>query len=196
MAGRASRRPSTRSGPARSPARSERIRISGPDIEAAVLAALGLHADPVSTQIVQRDRHAALLTAIAILGGSLERFATEIRNLQHTEIGELQEPFKAGPEGLVGDAAQAQPDPLRADRRPRAAAPRVRPHRARGPAALARAGHQPQQRRAGDPPRRDDRAGLHARADDRADRGPGRPARADAREHRAWASACTRRRGC
>ena len=60
---------------------------------------LGLHADPVSTQIVQRDRHAALLTAIAIVGGSLERFATEIRNLQHTEIGEVQEPFKAGQKG-------------------------------------------------------------------------------------------------
>ena len=64
-----------------------------------MLAALGLHVDPVSTQIVQRDRHAALLTAIAIVGGSLERFATEIRNLQHTEIGELQEPFKTGQKG-------------------------------------------------------------------------------------------------
>jgi adenylosuccinate lyase len=70
-----------------------------PDVEAEVLAALGLHADPVSSQIVQRDRHAALLTAIAILGGTLERFATEVRNLQHTEIGELQEPFKAGQKG-------------------------------------------------------------------------------------------------
>jgi adenylosuccinate lyase len=71
----------------------------GPDIEAEVLAELGLHVDPASTQIVQRDRHAALLTAIAIVGGSLERFATEIRNLQHTEIGEVQEPFKAGQKG-------------------------------------------------------------------------------------------------
>jgi adenylosuccinate lyase len=71
----------------------------GPDIEAAVLADLGLHADPVSTQIVQRDRHAALLTAIAILGGSLERIATEVRNLQHTEIGEVQEPFRTGQKG-------------------------------------------------------------------------------------------------
>jgi len=71
----------------------------GPEIEAEVLALLGLHADPVSTQIVQRDRHAALLTAIAILGGSLERFATEIRNLQHTEIGEVQEPFRTGQKG-------------------------------------------------------------------------------------------------
>lgn len=71
----------------------------GPDIEAEVLADLGLHVDPVSTQIVQRDRHAALLTAIAILGGTLERIATEIRNLQHTEIGELQEPFRTGQKG-------------------------------------------------------------------------------------------------
>jgi adenylosuccinate lyase len=71
----------------------------GPDIEADVLAELGLHVDPVSTQIVQRDRHAALLAAIAITGGSLERFATEIRNLQHTEIGELQEPFRTGQAG-------------------------------------------------------------------------------------------------
>ncbi len=70
-----------------------------PAIEAEVLAALGLQVDPVSTQIVQRDRHAALLAAIAIVGGSLERFATEVRNLQHTEIGELQEPFRAGQKG-------------------------------------------------------------------------------------------------
>ncbi len=70
-----------------------------PAIEAEVLAELGLHVDPVSTQIVQRDRHAALLAAIAVTGGSLERFATEIRNLQHTEIGELQEPFRAGQKG-------------------------------------------------------------------------------------------------
>ena len=70
-----------------------------PDVEAEVLAALDLQVDPVSSQIVQRDRHAGLLTAMAVLGGSLERFATEVRNLQHTEIGELQEPFKTGQKG-------------------------------------------------------------------------------------------------
>ena len=70
-----------------------------PDLEAEVLGALGLHVDPVSTQIVQRDRHAALLAVIAVTGGSLERFATEIRLLQHTEIGELMEPFRAGQKG-------------------------------------------------------------------------------------------------
>ena len=70
-----------------------------PALEAEVLAALGLRVDPVSTQIVQRDRHAALLVAAAVLGGSLERLATEVRNLQHTEIGELQEGFRAGQKG-------------------------------------------------------------------------------------------------
>ncbi|MBI2777864.1 MAG: adenylosuccinate lyase [Chloroflexi bacterium] len=71
----------------------------GPDIEAEVLTALGLRVDPASTQIVQRDRHAALLAAIAILGGTMERIATEIRNLAHTEIGEVMEPFRAGQKG-------------------------------------------------------------------------------------------------
>ena len=132
-----------------------------------MLASLGLHVDPVSTQIVQRDRHAAFLTAIAIVGGSLERFATEVRNLQHTEIGELQEPFKAGQKGSSRDAAQAEPDPLRADRGSGAAAARLRPYSARGPAALARAGHQPFECRARHPARRDDPAGLHARPVDR-----------------------------
>jgi adenylosuccinate lyase len=85
-----------------------------PDIERDVLAALGLHVDPVSTQIVQRDRHAALLTAIAILGGSLERIATEIRNLQHTEIGEVQEPFKVGQKG--SSAMPHKRNPILAER--------------------------------------------------------------------------------
>ncbi|MBA3780001.1 MAG: adenylosuccinate lyase [Chloroflexi bacterium] len=70
-----------------------------PDLEEEVLSSLGLRSDPVSTQIVQRDRHAAFLAAIAITGGSLERFATEVRNLQHTEIGELLEPFRKGQTG-------------------------------------------------------------------------------------------------
>jgi adenylosuccinate lyase len=85
-----------------------------PEIERDVLAALGLHVDPVSTQIVQRDRHAALLTAIAILGGSLERIATEIRNLQHTEIGEVQEPFKVGQKG--SSAMPHKRNPILAER--------------------------------------------------------------------------------
>ena len=71
----------------------------GPDVEAEVLDELGLRADPVSTQIVQRDRHAAFITAIAIVGGTLERLATEVRNLQHTEIAEVMEPFRRGQKG-------------------------------------------------------------------------------------------------
>ena len=55
--------------------------------------------DGPSSRAHQRDRHAGAATAIAIVGGSLERFATEVRNLQHTEIGELLEPFKAGQKG-------------------------------------------------------------------------------------------------
>jgi adenylosuccinate lyase len=70
-----------------------------PDLEAEVLGELGLAADPASSQIVQRDRHAAFLAAIALTGGSMERLATEVRNLQHTEIGELQEPFRSGQKG-------------------------------------------------------------------------------------------------
>ena len=86
----------------------------GPDVEEEVLAELDLHADPSSTQIVQRDRHAALLTTMAVLGGSLERFATEIRNLQHTEIGEVMEPFKPGQKG--SSAMPHKRNPILAER--------------------------------------------------------------------------------
>jgi adenylosuccinate lyase len=70
-----------------------------PDIEAGVCAKLGLDRDPVSSQIIQRDRHAELLTALAIVAASLEKFALEIRGLQKTEIGEVEEPFGKGQKG-------------------------------------------------------------------------------------------------
>ena len=60
---------------------------------------LGLSVEPVSTQIVQRDRHAEFLTTVAIIGGSLEKFATEIRGLQKTEVREVEEPFAEGQTG-------------------------------------------------------------------------------------------------
>jgi adenylosuccinate lyase len=85
-----------------------------PGIEADALADLGLAVDPVSTQIVQRDRHAAFLAAIAVTGGSIERFATEVRNLQHTEIGEVQEPFRAGQKG--SSAMPHKRNPILAER--------------------------------------------------------------------------------
>ena len=61
-----------------------------------MLARLQLTAEPISTQVVARDRHAELLGAIALAGAGLERLATEIRHLQRTEVGEAQEPFKEG----------------------------------------------------------------------------------------------------
>jgi adenylosuccinate lyase len=72
---------------------------TAPDFEARVLTRLGLQAEPVSTQVVPRDRHAQLLSAIALAGAGLERLATEIRHLQRTEVREVQEPFRAGQKG-------------------------------------------------------------------------------------------------
>jgi adenylosuccinate lyase len=68
-------------------------------VEAHVLEGLGLATDPASTQVVSRDRHAELVTALAILGGTLERVAIEIRHLQRSEVGEAFEPFSAGQQG-------------------------------------------------------------------------------------------------
>jgi adenylosuccinate lyase len=70
-----------------------------PAIEEAVCHRLGLEPDAVSSQVVQRDRHAELLSALAITAASLEKFALEIRGLQKTEIGEVEEPFGKGQKG-------------------------------------------------------------------------------------------------
>jgi adenylosuccinate lyase len=70
-----------------------------PSIEAGVCRRLGLEPAPVSSQVIQRDRHADLLTTLAICGASLEKFALEIRGLQKTEIGEVEEPFARGQKG-------------------------------------------------------------------------------------------------
>jgi adenylosuccinate lyase len=70
-----------------------------PDIETAVCERLGLTPAPVASQVIQRDRHADLLAALAISGASLEKFALEIRGLQKTEIGEVEEPFAKGQKG-------------------------------------------------------------------------------------------------
>jgi len=71
----------------------------GPDVEARVLSRLNLKPEPVSTQVIPRDRHAAMLSTLALVATGLERIATEIRNLQRTEIGELAEPFSKGQRG-------------------------------------------------------------------------------------------------
>ncbi|MGH2863926.1 MAG: adenylosuccinate lyase [Solirubrobacteraceae bacterium] len=72
---------------------------TSPEFEARVLARLDLAREQVSTQVVPRDRHAELLSAIALAGAGLERFATELRHLQRTEVREAQEPFRAGQKG-------------------------------------------------------------------------------------------------
>ncbi len=70
-----------------------------PEVEAIACAKLGLAAAPVSTQIIQRDRHAQFITTLAIIASSLEKFATEIRALQRTEVLEAEEPFAEGQTG-------------------------------------------------------------------------------------------------
>ena len=70
-----------------------------PEIETIVCERLGLQPAPVSSQVIQRDRHAELLAALAITAASLEKFALEIRGLQKTEIGEVEEPFGKGQKG-------------------------------------------------------------------------------------------------
>ena len=85
-----------------------------PSVEARVMEALGLTAEDVSTQVVPRDRHAVVLARIAIAGGGLERFATEIRNLQRTEVREVEEPFGAGQKG--SSAMPHKRNPILAER--------------------------------------------------------------------------------
>ena len=71
----------------------------GPEYERRVLDRLGLTSEPVSTQVVPRDRHAELLQAISLAGAGLERFAQELRHLQRTEVREAEEPFRSGQKG-------------------------------------------------------------------------------------------------
>jgi adenylosuccinate lyase len=70
-----------------------------PEVEEAVCARLGLGPAPASSQILQRDRHAEVMATLALLAASLEKFATEIRALQRTEVREVEEPFGAGQKG-------------------------------------------------------------------------------------------------
>ena len=85
-----------------------------PTVEARVMEALGLAREDVSTQVVPRDRHAVVLARIAIAGGGLERFGTEIRNLQRTEVREVEEPFGSGQKG--SSAMPHKRNPILAER--------------------------------------------------------------------------------
>jgi adenylosuccinate lyase len=68
-------------------------------VERYVMMKLGLKTESITTQIIQRDRHASFLATLALVGSSLDKMATEIRSLQRTEIGELEEPFTRGQKG-------------------------------------------------------------------------------------------------
>jgi len=85
-----------------------------PAVEARVMEKLGLQREDVATQVVPRDRHAFLLATIAIAGAGLERFATEVRNLQKTEVREVEEPFAAGQKG--SSAMPHKRNPIRTER--------------------------------------------------------------------------------
>jgi adenylosuccinate lyase len=85
-----------------------------PAVEARVMQKLGLGREDVATQVIPRDRHADLLAAIAIAGSGLERFATEVRNLQKTELREVEEPFAAGQKG--SSAMPHKRNPIRTER--------------------------------------------------------------------------------
>jgi adenylosuccinate lyase len=85
-----------------------------PAVEARVMQKLGLGREDVATQVIPRDRHAELLSAIAIAGAGLERFATEVRNLQKTELREVEEPFAAGQKG--SSAMPHKRNPIRTER--------------------------------------------------------------------------------
>jgi adenylosuccinate lyase len=85
-----------------------------PELERIACERLGLEAAPVSTQILQRDRHAELLSALAVLAASVERFATEIRHLARTEVREVEEPFGPGQKG--SSAMPHKRNPITAER--------------------------------------------------------------------------------
>ena len=85
-----------------------------PRVEERVCSRLGLKPEPVSTQVIQRDRHAEFLTTLAVIGSSLEKMATEIRNLQRTDILEAEESFTKGQKG--SSAMPHKKNPITAER--------------------------------------------------------------------------------
>ena len=93
---------------------SARTRQPIPRVEAVACEQLGLQPAPTSTQVLQRDRHAELLNALALLASSLDRFATEIRHLSRTELREVEEPFGRGQKG--SSAMPHKRNPITAER--------------------------------------------------------------------------------
>jgi adenylosuccinate lyase len=71
----------------------------GPEIEADALARLGLEVEPISTQVIPRDRHATFMSVLGVIASSLDRIATEVRHLQRSDVREIEEPFRKGQKG-------------------------------------------------------------------------------------------------
>jgi adenylosuccinate lyase len=86
-----------------------------PAVEARVMEKLGLRREDVATQVIPRDRHAVLLSQVALAGAGLERFATEVRNLQRTEVREVEEPFASGAQ-KGSSAMPHKRNPIRTER--------------------------------------------------------------------------------
>src|SRR5262249_20094310 len=85
-----------------------------PEIETRALGALGLEPEPAANQVVQRDRHAALACALAVLGGTRDRLGVEIRHLMRTEVREAEEPFAERQKG--SSAMPHKRNPVRSER--------------------------------------------------------------------------------
>jgi len=83
-----------------------------PAVEEAVCAQLGLGVDPISTQVISRDRHARFVATLAVIAASLERFSTELRHLQRTEVLETEEPFGEGQTGSSAMPHKRNPEKL------------------------------------------------------------------------------------
>ena len=156
-------------------------RTSTPRSRPTSCRALGLEPVP-ATQVIARDRHAEYLYACAAAGSTVELIATEIRHLARTEVGEVEEPFGTEPEGLLGDAPQAQPDPLGAAVRPGPGAARLPGRRPGGRRAVARARHLAQLGRAGRAARRHRAHAVPAAQGDRPRLRAGRPRRPGPRQ--------------
>ena len=138
----------------------------GPEVEEKICKRLGLQTTPVASQVIQRDRHAHYLSALALIAASLEKIALEIRHLQRTEVREAEEHF--GGEQRGSSAMPHKRNPVTSEQICGLGAGRTRQHdgRARKRGALARAGHFPFFRGARDFAGFHDPAGLHAFEDD------------------------------
>ena len=122
-----------------------------PEVERLACERLGLVPEPAATQVVPRDRYAELLSALAVTAASLDRFATRSAISPAPRFARCRSRFE-GPEGLIGDAAQAEPGRRGANLRPRPRRARGRRRRLRERRPLARARHLPLERGAGGSP--------------------------------------------